>query len=313
MSLSPRRKRSAAGPGCLLFLGMPVMGFGLWLCAVAVLRVFPAVHPQLLLYTGLGLTTVGLLTFIVRLRRGRQAAFPVVELALAGGQRMRPGASVALRVRQPGPARIDRLKVTLVCERCYSRESTTPGSAAVSAAGGEEVVSTTDLLDERDVRVARGAPFEKIVTLTVPPFAKPTGPVLPSGSIWWHIDVVTEPERGKSLLDQFNVVVVLASDVSVPAAEPGPRKDTSRDLSTADVAAGLAAGVGCWALGLGFFMVGPVFLYLYFSGAATKRGNPVMGLVAGIVFTTLGLMAVSFLIKQVFSGRQSGRRGRLPP
>ena len=112
------------------------------------------------------------------------------------------------------------------------RKRTAP---AVSTAEEKEVVSTTDLLDEKDVRVARGAPFEKIVTLTVPPFAKPTGPVLPRGSIWWHIDVVTEPERGKSLLDQFNVVVVLASDVYHRVRIEAAGLDTSSEALALDV------------------------------------------------------------------------------
>jgi hypothetical protein len=45
-------------------------------------------------------------------------------------------------------------------------------------------------------------------------------------------------------------------------------------------------------ISLGFMLVGPIFLWLYFSGAPTRRGNPVMGLVAGILFSAVGFLGI---------------------
>jgi hypothetical protein len=62
-------------------------------------------------------------------------------------------------------------------------------------------------------------------------------------------------------------------------------------------------------------LVGPIFLWLYFSGAPTRRGNPVMGLVAGIVFSALGFLGILALgSMRRKSGRKWGRNDprRLP-
>ena len=67
---------------------------------------------------------------------------------------------------------------------------------------------------------------------------------------------------------------------------------------------GLSPGVGCLLVSLAFLLVGPVFLYFYFSGAPTRRGNPVMGLVFGVVFSLVGLVGVWALV----SGRRQERR-----
>jgi hypothetical protein len=57
-------------------------------------------------------------------------------------------------------------------------------------------------------------------------------------------------------------------------------------------------------------LVGPLFLCFYVSGAATRRGNPVMGLIGGVLFRALGLFRLYALV----SGRRKPRRGprRLP-
>jgi predicted CDP-diglyceride synthetase/phosphatidate cytidylyltransferase len=65
----------------------------------------------------------------------------------------------------------------------------------------------------------------------------------------------------------------------------------------------------------GFLLVGPIFLWLYFSGAPTRRGNPVMGLVAGILLTALGFLGILVLgSMRRKSGRKWGRNDprRLP-
>ena len=95
-----------------------------------------------------------------------------------------------------------------------------------------------------------------------------------------------------------------------PALASEPPGDPAA-ASAADAVAGLLPGVGCGVICLGFMLVGPIFLWLYFSGAPTRRGNPVMGLVAGILFTALGFLGVLVLGSM---RRKSGRRwGRHDP
>jgi len=73
----------------------------------------------------------------------------------------------------------------------------------------------------------------------------------------------------------------------------------------------LASGLGCLVIPAGFLLAGSVFLFLYFSGAPTRRGNPLMGLFAGILFSGLGLLGLWALIAD---RRQRPRRhGRNDP
>jgi hypothetical protein len=95
-----------------------------------------------------------------------------------------------------------------------------------------------------------------------------------------------------------------AVPVSQPAGAPAPP-------AAADPVADFLPGIGCFVICFGFLLVGPIFLWLYFSGAPTRRGNPVMGLVAGILFTALGFLGIVGLGSM---RRKSGRRwGRHDP
>lgn len=67
----------------------------------------------------------------------------------------------------------------------------------------------------------------------------------------------------------------------------------------------IGPNVGCAAIAIGFLFCGLMFVWLYFN-ATTSRGNPVMGLVAGIVFTGLGLLGISVLL----SGRRRPSNGK---
>jgi hypothetical protein len=72
-------------------------------------------------------------------------------------------------------------------------------------------------------------------------------------------------------------------DVPTPTAsspQDGKKEDRSKSF-------------GCVLLGLGFLVVGLFLLWMFFSGAPTKRGNPLMGLVGGAVFALVGLMALA--------------------
>jgi len=53
------------------------------------------------------------------------------------------------------------------------------------------------------------------------------------------------------------------------------------------------ATFGCLLLGLGFLVTGLFLLWMFFSGAPTKRGNPLMGLIGGAVFSFFGLLALA--------------------
>jgi hypothetical protein len=94
------------------------------------------------------------------------------------------------------------------------------------------------------------------------------------------------------------------AQASLPPSDPAA-------ATVADPVADFLPGVGCLVICLGFMLVGPIFLWLYFSGAPTRRGNPAMGLVAGILFTAVGFLGVLMLNSM---GRKSGRRwGRKDP
>lgn len=66
---------------------------------------------------------------------------------------------------------------------------------------------------------------------------------------------------------------------------------------------------GCLSM-LGGPLIGPVFLWLYFGGAATRRGNPAMGPVAGMVFTAVGTGGLWLQVTGYIKERRKSRGGR---
>jgi hypothetical protein len=88
-----------------------------------------------------------------------------------------------------------------------------------------------------------------------------------------------------------------------PAQASQPAADTAA-ATAADPIADLLPGVGCLVICLGFLLVGSVMLFFYFSGTPSRRGNPVMGLVAGVLFGGLGLLGLWVLVT---GRRQQGR------
>jgi ABC-type nickel/cobalt efflux system permease component RcnA len=101
-----------------------------------------------------------------------------------------------------------------------------------------------------------------------------------------------EPRWNETVIDD-------TAPTNRPAGAVGPDGKPARgDLGPMEA---LAGGLGCSIVVLAFLLVGPVFLYFYFSGTPTRRGNPVMPLVAGILFSGLGLFGLWALV--------SSRRG----
>jgi hypothetical protein len=115
-----------------------------------------------------------------------------------------------------------------------------------------------------------------------------------------------EPRWNETVIDD-------TAPASQQAGAIGPDGKPARgDVSPTEA---LAGGLGCFLVALAFLIVGPVFLWLYFSGAPTRRGNPAMGLVAGILFTAVGFLGVLALgSMRRASSRRWGRKDprRLP-
>ena len=164
-----------------------------------------------------------------------------------------------------------------------------------------ETLATQDLLDDTNLSLNRRVPWERLSSLIVPYLAKPSGPVLPAGAAEWYLDVLVQPAVGKAVHDRYDLIVVL-SDAPETAPQPsaqdagqtGRREKTIVDL--------IPPSVGCAVIPLGFLFCGTIFLWLFFSGATTTRGNPVMGLIAGIVFSLLGILGLT--------GLAAGRRNK---
>ena len=293
--LKPRQLRRPRRPGCLTALGGPLLGLGVWLIAVAtVVRPEPETARMLVIAGGV-LAVLGLSVLIRRMRTTFGATLRPLELALAEGYRLTPGANVPLRLSQQGPARLARLKIAVVCERRYARQVPAPGVTSVSSVDEVETVWTQDLLDEADVSLGSRDHVVRVVTLAVPPLAKPSGPTLPGGIIAWYLDVSTETGRGAPMHDQFDLAVAL-SDAPTSAAQPDDQGADRAAAGGSALLTDLGEGVGCALISLTFLLVGLLLLYFYFGGAVTMRGNPVMGLIAGIVFSALGLLGIYGLV-----------------
>jgi ABC-type nickel/cobalt efflux system permease component RcnA len=120
------------------------------------------------------------------------------------------------------------------------------------------------------------------------------------------------PRRAKE--PRWNETVI---DDTAPASRPagtvGPDGKPARgDLGPMEA---LAGGLGCSIIVLAFLLVGPVFLYFYFSSTPTRRGNPVMPLVAGILFSGIGLFGLWALVssRRSNASRQKAKDPRRIP
>ena len=103
---------------------------------------------------------------------------------------------------------------------------------------------------------------------------------------------------GKRASDEVDAAAVRA------ARQPGDR--AAEPLTRSD----LSTGIGCAVITLGFLLAGPFFLWAYFSDVPTKRGNPVMALVGGLIFTAVGLLALVVALKGLMGRGRDRKEGR---
>ena len=196
VTLRARGSRLSVRPGCLSAFGGPVLALGLWLIGIAILIQPGGVSPRWLVIAGGVLAATGLFVLLMRMRQTAGALAPVPEVALESGHQLTPGAIVPLRLRLQATARLERLKVMLVCDRRYQEQLTTPGSASLSPVERVETLATQDLLEVTNLSLNRRIRWERMSSLVVPYLAKPSGPVLPAGAAEWYLDVLVEPAVG---------------------------------------------------------------------------------------------------------------------
>jgi len=297
--------RSAPSIGCLARLSGLLVAFGLWLVAFSVLIRPEMPTARVQVAVGVALAGVGALGLVRMLRRIQASAASRVELALPASCVLYPGASVPLRVRLTGPARVDRLVVRAICERHYTRQVMASGSTTVTTVNEVEELWRQELLDERHVVAPARAPVDRVVGFTVSTLARPTGPAMPAGTVAWRLEVASGPDAEVS--GAYDIQV-FPSDEAAAASAVGAQQPAGR-AARPFTGADLSTGIGCAIVSLAFLLVGPVFLWFYFSDVPTKRGNPVMALVAGVLFTSVGLLALATAIKELFGRASKDRRG----
>jgi hypothetical protein len=303
--LRPRARGLATGRGCLAVLGGPLMAFGLWLIAQAFLLPHEAEAARLSVITGACAALVGLWLLVTWMRRTFVGATKPAQVAIGDGHRLTPGATVPLRLHLSGPVRLASLTISVVCERRYMKEGTAAGSGSAASAQETETVWTEELLRQADVSLGPREHLTRVVALALPRIAKPSGPTLPSGDIAWYLDVARQSAGGTVEHDVFDLRVV-RSESTVESIQPAASRVAPPAGSQGSILKLLGPGIGCALICLGFMLIGPIFLYLYFSGAPTRRGNPVMGLVAGILFSALGLLGAWALV----TGRRQKRHNK---
>ena len=305
--LKPGSRGWSGSPGCLSLLGGPLVGLGVWLAATAVMLGPFLASQTIQIAVGAFLAAAGLTMVVSRMRRVSAAGSRPARVALGEGQRLTPGATVPVRLTLDGPARLAELTITAVCERQYRRDSTTPGTGSASSEAATETVWSQELLRQADISLGPRQRLSREAAFSISRIAKASGPTLPSGDIVWRLEVARRSRSGRETQDIFALHVGLSDDpdsavqpAAASAARPAGKK-TLLDL--------VGPGVGCLVIPLAFLLVGPVFLYFYFSGVPTKRGNPVMPLIVGVLFTLVGLVGLWSVVSDFIRGRRtSGAR-----
>lgn len=201
-----RRDPDAGSPGCALALALPtgMVGFGsLWLYfsgraarGTGELWIVPVV--------GFAFAAVALVLLYAGLRGLRGRAIPAPEVWVEKGVHALPGARLMVRVRQPGPATMEKLVVKAVCERAYRRPV---GGRSKGMVDDVEPLWEARLFEIREQPIAAGAAVERELELSLPPDARPTGPALEGGSVRWAIEVWGEAGPLRATYHAFAFIV----------------------------------------------------------------------------------------------------------
>lgn len=187
--LSPRSPGPAGSPGCVVFLGLPLLLLGGGAASLPFVSDDPFSESWVALAVGLAFGLVGLLLVWGGIRGARARSLPPPEVALEKGVRPRPGGAFRVRVRQPGPVALESLRLALTCERRYRRQVRRRSTATVD---DSQLRWERELLRIRGERVPAGAGLERVVAVEIPPDAEPTGPARPDGRIRWTLELAVE-------------------------------------------------------------------------------------------------------------------------
>ncbi len=199
VELTPPGRRfvrlAARGPGpqgsvgCMFALGIPLTLLGAGAAAVPFVSAEPIGESFVAALVGTAFGLVGLLLVWGGIRGARARSLPPPELELEQDEQLRPGGSLAVRVRQPGPVALESLKLVLTCERRYRRKVKRGSSRTVDDA---QLLWQRELLTVRDQRIAVGERWERMVGIELPADALPTGSAEPDGRVRWTLELSIE-------------------------------------------------------------------------------------------------------------------------
>ncbi len=183
--LSPTDASMGGQVGCMLTLAAILLFIGGGLIAVFIhdpsgkdMFVVPLV--------GGAFALVGALMLFGGVRGARGLKIPPAEVSIEGGPRLAPGATVRVRLQQPGPMTIESLKLKVCCERIYQRRVKPDSTSTVQ---DRDTLWEQLLAEVVNERVPAGAVLEREAVLALPPGAQPSGPAQPDGQIEWRIQV----------------------------------------------------------------------------------------------------------------------------
>lgn len=308
--------------GCTFLLGIPLTLLGAGIFSVFFLDSGGDPNTWVSLLVGGGFGAVGLLLLFAGIKGKRGLSVPRTEVYLQEGVALRPGVLARVIVRQPGPASLDSLDVRLLCERVYRRVVSEKSRSTVE---DRERLVEQELVSLRGTVAPAGGAIERDAVLTIPPDAPPDGPAVPDGTIRWSIEVVGDAGVMRAIFHSFRLAVGSAGEgrlgagpqpaedadgetVGESAAEPAGGGETATAAPGTGPAqsrgdGGKTGGCGCLAIGAGFLFCGATFIWLYFN-AETARGNPLVGLIGGIVFSLLGVGAIAFGLLGLFGRKR---------
>ena len=132
---------------------------------------------------GFGFTVVGLVVTVLGVKMLLMSRIPETVLEV-DRMPVRPGESFQVTVRQPGPVRLQSLRVNLICEQTTIR----------AVAGGarpqrdRRIVDQTNVLDVRDAAADAGGYVIRQATVAIP-VALPSAGIPGRKEIFWRLEV----------------------------------------------------------------------------------------------------------------------------